>query len=176
MAGAIKSALPTHLRPEDGEGAFERRHGKTRSHMVGPIFPLLLSRDANHHSTALFAPIRRAWEAISSSQSPGHGHVSELESPSLSNRHGVAHCQPTSFLPYLTRRLNLGTGSWLSEEGSFENFARQIPIHHANVPGTAELAPFFSPSLGDLTAKVGVEGELHHATPQSTDAVPRIMH
>jgi UTP--glucose-1-phosphate uridylyltransferase len=36
MASAIKSALPSHLKPkEEGEANFERRHGKTRSHMVG---------------------------------------------------------------------------------------------------------------------------------------------
>lgn len=43
MASAIKSALPSHLKPnngkEDGEASFERRHGKTRSHMVSRPFP-----------------------------------------------------------------------------------------------------------------------------------------
>jgi UTP--glucose-1-phosphate uridylyltransferase len=35
MASAIKSALPTHLKPNSGdEQGNERRHGKTRSHMV----------------------------------------------------------------------------------------------------------------------------------------------
>jgi hypothetical protein len=35
MASAIKSALPTHLMPNSGdEQGKERRHGKTRSHMV----------------------------------------------------------------------------------------------------------------------------------------------
>ncbi|KAM5381032.1 hypothetical protein ACJZ2D_003147 [Fusarium nematophilum] len=38
MASAIRSALPTHLKPnagnEDQEAVFERRHGKTRSHML----------------------------------------------------------------------------------------------------------------------------------------------
>ncbi|KAF5719666.1 utp-glucose-1-phosphate uridylyltransferase [Fusarium mundagurra] len=35
MASAIKSALPTHLRPNSGdEQGNERRHGKTRSHMA----------------------------------------------------------------------------------------------------------------------------------------------
>ncbi|KAL2685446.1 putative UTP--glucose-1-phosphate uridylyltransferase [[Neocosmospora] mangrovei] len=36
MASAIKSALPTHLKPHGGsdDQLFERRHGKTRSHMA----------------------------------------------------------------------------------------------------------------------------------------------
>jgi hypothetical protein len=38
MASAIKSALPSHLKPgngkDDQEASFERRHGKTRSHMA----------------------------------------------------------------------------------------------------------------------------------------------
>ncbi|RKK32210.1 hypothetical protein BFJ67_g14854 [Fusarium oxysporum f. sp. cepae] len=35
MASAIKSALPTHLKPNSGdEQGNERRHGKTRSHMA----------------------------------------------------------------------------------------------------------------------------------------------
>jgi len=35
MASVIKSALPTHLKPNSGdEQGNERRHGKTRSHMV----------------------------------------------------------------------------------------------------------------------------------------------
>ncbi|KAM0427462.1 hypothetical protein ACHAPT_007422 [Fusarium lateritium] len=36
MASAIKSALPTHLKPTAGsdDQLFERRHGKTRSHMA----------------------------------------------------------------------------------------------------------------------------------------------
>ncbi|KAF5259585.1 hypothetical protein FOXYS1_9791 [Fusarium oxysporum] len=35
MASAIKSALPTHLKPNSGdEQGNERRHGKTRSHMM----------------------------------------------------------------------------------------------------------------------------------------------
>ncbi|KAJ3533469.1 hypothetical protein NM208_g7973 [Fusarium decemcellulare] len=35
MANIIKSALPTHLKPNAGsdDQVFERRHGKTRSHM-----------------------------------------------------------------------------------------------------------------------------------------------
>lgn len=39
MASAIKSALPTHMKPkeENGEAGFERRHGKTRSHMASPL-------------------------------------------------------------------------------------------------------------------------------------------
>lgn len=37
MANIIKSALPTHLKPNTGdEQGNERRHGKTRSHMVSP--------------------------------------------------------------------------------------------------------------------------------------------
>jgi hypothetical protein len=37
MASAIKSALPSHLKPgsnDDQDSNFERHHGKTRSHMV----------------------------------------------------------------------------------------------------------------------------------------------
>lgn len=41
MASAIKSALPSHLKPagnkEEQDTSFERRHGKTRSHMVRHI-------------------------------------------------------------------------------------------------------------------------------------------
>lgn len=43
MASAIKSALPSHLKPnkEDGEANFERRHGKTRSHMASTPIPVI---------------------------------------------------------------------------------------------------------------------------------------
>jgi UTP--glucose-1-phosphate uridylyltransferase len=37
MASAIKSALPSHLKPgsnDDQDSNFERHHGKTRSHMA----------------------------------------------------------------------------------------------------------------------------------------------
>jgi len=38
MASAIKSALPSHMKPKDGDGSdaefTSRHHGKTRSHMV----------------------------------------------------------------------------------------------------------------------------------------------
>lgn len=43
MASAIKSALPSRLKPGDGtdENDSERHHGKTRSHMVS--FPILFT-------------------------------------------------------------------------------------------------------------------------------------
>jgi hypothetical protein len=53
MASAIKSALPSHLKPsaagkDDGDASFERHHGKTRSAMVSlllnPCFPLPYTR------------------------------------------------------------------------------------------------------------------------------------
>jgi UTP--glucose-1-phosphate uridylyltransferase len=55
MASAIKSALPSHLKPssaeEQGNGN-ERRHGKTRSHMVSPLTPPAFSE--TKQSKALF--------------------------------------------------------------------------------------------------------------------------
>lgn len=42
MASAIKSALPSRLKPgenEDQEASFERHHGKSRSHMASIPFP-----------------------------------------------------------------------------------------------------------------------------------------
>lgn len=53
MASAIKSALPSHLKPsaagkDEGDASFERHHGKTRSAMVSlplsPCFPLPYTR------------------------------------------------------------------------------------------------------------------------------------
>ena len=49
MASAIKSALPSHMKPagskeENGDATFERRHGKTRSHMVSIFFLKQLPR------------------------------------------------------------------------------------------------------------------------------------
>lgn len=43
MAGVVKSALPSHLKPAgqnsgDDNGFEKRHHGKTRSHMVSKCF------------------------------------------------------------------------------------------------------------------------------------------
>jgi hypothetical protein len=71
MAGIIKSALPTHLKPNTGdEQGNERRHGKTRSHMVslaqsftlfwwccGTMHSLGTHEDVNmHHAMVLVPP------------------------------------------------------------------------------------------------------------------------
>lgn len=43
MASAIKSALPSHLKPSSAdEQGNERRHGKTRSHMVSSFTPFAI--------------------------------------------------------------------------------------------------------------------------------------
>ncbi|KAJ6790343.1 hypothetical protein PWT90_09002 [Aphanocladium album] len=60
MAEAIKSALPSHLRPaaagagEENNGFEKRHHGKTRSHMVSSP-PLCF--DASSPLTALAAAV-----------------------------------------------------------------------------------------------------------------------
>src|SRR4051812_21425504 len=57
MAGVVKSALPSHLKPAgntsgDDNGFEKRHHGKTRSHMVSEAFcPIPLS-----FAHALFGP------------------------------------------------------------------------------------------------------------------------
>jgi hypothetical protein len=61
MSQTVKSAVPSHLKPAlgggggggngDSEAQFERRHGKTRSHMVSE-FPF---------SFALLSPVNWCW-------------------------------------------------------------------------------------------------------------------
>lgn len=59
MASAIKSALPSHLKPgnatDGGDNGFEQRHhGKTRSHMVSGL--LLLTQPSLSHGTLRLSP------------------------------------------------------------------------------------------------------------------------
>lgn len=54
MAG-VKSSLPSHLKPGPGadqEAVFERRHGKTRSHMVSEFFPFINDSESRCKETA----------------------------------------------------------------------------------------------------------------------------
>jgi hypothetical protein len=46
MASTLKSALPSHLKPGNGDAEFARKHhGKTQSHMVSAL--IYVGSDAN---------------------------------------------------------------------------------------------------------------------------------